>query len=84
VGQSLDGLSFSLCSNFGSCISFRQEQSRVKIFEMGVWSYLSTGDRAYLLEVISTGTISPLFGISASVIPIGSWESPVPLVSGSF
>jgi hypothetical protein len=35
VGQSLDGLSFSLCSPLSSRISFRQEQFWVKILEMG-------------------------------------------------
>jgi hypothetical protein len=32
VGQSLDGISFSLCSTLYHCISFRQEQFWVKIF----------------------------------------------------
>jgi hypothetical protein len=41
VGQSLDGLSFSLCSTLCLCISFRQEQFRVKIFEKDGWSYPS-------------------------------------------
>ena len=37
VGQPLDGLSFSLCSTFCLCISFRQEQFWVNILEMGGW-----------------------------------------------
>ena len=33
VGQSLDGLSFSLCSTLCPCISFRQEQFWVKFLK---------------------------------------------------
>jgi hypothetical protein len=44
---------FSLCSSLCSCISFRQEQSLVKIFEMGGWSHHSTGGHAYPLNMIS-------------------------------
>jgi hypothetical protein len=35
VGQTLDGLSFRLCSTLCPCISFRQEQFWVKIFGNG-------------------------------------------------
>jgi hypothetical protein len=34
VGQSLDGLSFSLCSTLSPCISFRQEQFRQDLVGM--------------------------------------------------
>jgi hypothetical protein len=37
-GQSLDGLSFSLCYTLCPCISFKQEQFLVKFLEMGVTS----------------------------------------------
>jgi hypothetical protein len=43
VGQSLYGLSFSLCSTFCPCISFIQEQFWVKILMMGGWHHPSTG-----------------------------------------
>jgi hypothetical protein len=43
VGQSLDGLSFSLCSTLYPSISFRQEQFWVKILEVGGWPHSSTG-----------------------------------------
>jgi hypothetical protein len=43
VEQSLDGLSFSLCSTLCPCISFRQEQIWVKFLDMGGWPYSSTG-----------------------------------------
>jgi hypothetical protein len=39
---------------------------------MGEWPIPSTGDHAYLLDVVSSGFISPLLGILANVIPIGS------------
>ena len=41
---------------------------------MGGWPHPLTGGCAYLLEVVSTDCISPLLGISAKVITIGSWE----------
>jgi hypothetical protein len=49
VGQSLDSLSFSLCTTLCSCIFFRQEQFWVKFFEMGGCPHPSNGDCAYLL-----------------------------------
>jgi hypothetical protein len=39
VGQSLDDLSFSLCSTLCPCISFRQEQFWVKNLEMSGWPH---------------------------------------------
>lgn len=38
----------------------------------------------YLLAVDSTGSISPLSGILANVLPIGSWEPIGFLSSGTF
>jgi hypothetical protein len=65
VGQSLDGLSFfSLCSTLCPCISFRQEQFWVNIFEIGGWSHPSTGGHVYILEEISSGCLSLLLDIS--------------------
>jgi hypothetical protein len=58
VGKSLDGPFFSFCSIFCPCSSFAEEHFWVKNFEMGMWSHLLTGGRAYLLEVVSTGSIS--------------------------
>ena len=43
VGQSLDGLSFSLCSTLCPCISFRQEQFWVKFLDMCGWPDSLTG-----------------------------------------
>ena len=56
------------------CLSSRQEQFWVKNFEMGEWSHPSTWGWAYVLEVVSTGFLSPLLSISANVIPFRSWE----------
>jgi hypothetical protein len=54
-----------------SLFSIGQEQFWVKIFEMGGWHHLSTGGSAYLLVVVSTGSLSPLLVISAKVIQGG-------------
>ena len=58
--------------------------SGLKNAEMGGWPHSSSGDCAYLLEVVSTGSISPLLGISAKVIYDGSWEPLTSLTSGTF
>jgi hypothetical protein len=42
VGQSLDGLSFNLCSALCSCISFRQEQFWVEIPPSLNWGWCLT------------------------------------------
>ena len=70
VVQSLDGLSLSLCSTLCPCISFRQENFWVKMFDMGGWSNLSTGGSVYALDMVSTYSLSPLLGISANVISV--------------
>jgi hypothetical protein len=84
VGAFLDDLSFSLCFNFSPCISIRQKQFWFKDFGMGGWPYPSSGGSAYLLEVVSSGSISLLLGILANVIPVESWEPLASLVSGTF
>ena len=81
--QYLDGLSFSLFSIFGPCLSLGQEYFWVKNLEMGGWTHPSTGG-AYLLKVVSSRPISHLLGILANVIYIRSWESLASLVSGNF
>jgi hypothetical protein len=52
-------------------IFFRQEQFCVKNLEMGGWPHHSTGDNAFLLEVVSSGSISQLLDILKNIIPIG-------------
>jgi len=61
--------------------SFRQENFGVKIFEMVKWPRPSSGSCVYLMELISTDSIDPLFGISVNVIPIGFWEAVSSLAS---
>jgi hypothetical protein len=81
---SLDGLSFIPWSTLCPCISFRQEQFSVKFFEKGGWIHPSTRGHASPLVMVSTGSLSPLLGISANVILNVSWE-PLPFqVSGTF
>jgi len=81
VGQSLDVLSFSLCSTLCPCNSFRREQFWVKILRSG--SIPQPGSVPNLW-ILFSGFLSPLLGISANVIPVGSWESLVFLSSGIF
>ena len=82
-GWSLDGLFFSLL-HFCPCISFKQEQFQVKILNMGGWSHASFGSSVYLLEEVSSGSISPLLGILAKAIPIESSDPLTAQVSGTF
>jgi hypothetical protein len=65
-------------------LSFGQEHFWVKNFEMCGWPHPSTGGHAYLLKVVSTGSISPLLGILAKVISHGTRESLASLKFGTF
>ena len=56
----------------------------VKIFEMGGWPHLSTEDCAYILEMVSSSSISLLLGILTNVISIWCWEPLESLVFGTF
>ena len=66
------GLSFSLCSTFCPCISFRQGQFWVKIYEMGGCPHPSTRGCVYPLDTVSIVSLSLLLGILANVLPVGS------------
>ena len=70
--------------HFCPCLSFRQEQFWINIFEMCEWPHPSTWGSAYLLKMFSTGSISSLLGISANIIPIGTREPLASLASGAF
>jgi hypothetical protein len=85
VRQSLDGLSFSLCSIFFVPV-FPLDRNIfwVRNCEMSRWPHSFTRGLAYLLEVVSTGCIYLLLCISANVIPVGSWELFASLASGTF
>jgi hypothetical protein len=66
LGGAVSGWSFlQSCFTFCPCISFRQEQFWVKIVEMGGWPHPSKGGCAYPLDIISTGSITRLLGISS-------------------
>ena len=64
LGWSLDCLFY-----FCPCISLKQEQFWVNTFEMGGQQHSSTGDHVYLMEVVSSDSISPLLGISSPLGP---------------
>jgi hypothetical protein len=70
----LDGLSLSLCSIFAPVFPSEGNNSGSEFLKMGGWPHVSVGAHVYLLEVISSGSISTLLGISVKVIPIESWE----------
>ena len=63
---SLDGLSFSLCSIFVPAFPL-DEQFWIKNLDMGGYPHPSPGGHVYLLEVVSSGSISRLLGILAKV-----------------
>ena len=77
VGQSLDGLSsvsassfsFFFLSFFCPCFSLGQEHFWVENFEMGMWPLPTAGGHACLLEVVSTGSISPSLLKSSPLSP---------------
>jgi hypothetical protein len=78
LGLSLDGLSFNLC------ISFRQKQFWAKNFEGGLVTTCLHCRSCYLLEVVSSGSISPLLGISTKVTLIEYWKPLTSQVSETF
>jgi hypothetical protein len=92
VGPFLVGSSCSLCSNFCPCSSFWQEHFLVKSFEIGGWPHPSISGSAYLLEVVSTGSLTRfsthlswshlLWVLGASYFP-GVWDPPVAIHSFS-
>ena len=82
LGRSLDGFPSVSAPFFCPCVSFRQEQFWVKIFEIGGWPHSSTGGHVYLLEVVSSNSISQLLDILSNVIPIGFWEPLIPDIWG--
>ena len=72
LGWSLGGLFFQSLLHFCLYISFRQEQLWVKNFEDEWVAPASTEGRVYLLEVVSSSSISPLLGTLPNVISIKS------------
>ena len=84
LGQSLDGLSFSLCSIFVPSFPLGRNNFESKNLKMDRWSHASTGGHVYHLEVVSSGSISLLLGILINVIPTEFWEPLTSQVSGTF
>ena len=78
LSQSLDALSFSLCSSFCPSNFFRQGQFWAKILRLVGGLFFKWG-HVYLQDVVSSGCISLRLGVSVNVISIVSWE---PLTSG--
>jgi hypothetical protein len=74
LGQSLNGLFFSLCSIFVPAFPFDRNNSGSIILKMGGWFHVSSGGHVYILEEVFIGSISPLLGIVAKIIPFGFWE----------
>jgi hypothetical protein len=60
-----------------------RNNSQKKKKKLDVWPHTSTVGHVYILEVISSDSISPLLDISANVIPTGNWEPLPSLVSGT-
>jgi hypothetical protein len=87
VGQSLNGLSFSICSTFCPCTSFRQEQFWVKILEMCGWPHpssrgacLTSGYGYNKFSFPFVGYLSSLGGPGRLCFP-GIWDFLVPTPS---
>jgi hypothetical protein len=68
LGQSLDDLSFTLCSIFVPTFPLDRNNLGLNILKMGGWFLPSTGGPVYLLEMVSSGYMSPLLGISATTL----------------
>ena len=62
--------SLSFCYFFFPSLCFRREHFWVKNSEMCGWHHSFRGGLAYLLEVDSTGFLSPLLDMSVKVIPV--------------
>ena len=76
LSQSLDALSFSLCSIFIPVLPLDINNFVSRILKMGGWPHASNGDHVYLLDMVSLGSISPLVGLLAKVILIGTSHIP--------
>jgi hypothetical protein len=81
LGVLLVGQPLSLCSIPCPCISCRQVKFGLKVLWVGWCPYCSNGVLAFLHQVASLGSISPLLWVSAKVISIDSWETPWSQVS---
>jgi hypothetical protein len=69
LGQSTGSISYRLASIFVPVFGLYRNNYGSKILKMGGWHSATTGGHVYLLDVVSSGSISPLFDIFADVIP---------------
>ena len=74
-GWSLGIFSFIFFHIFVPAFPLDRNNSGPEILKVGGWPTVLTGGHVYLLEVFSSGSISPVLGILANVIPIESWLS---------
>jgi hypothetical protein len=60
-------------SIFAPAFPLDRNNSGLKMFRLVNGPFHNWG-HAFLLEMVSSGSLSPLLGILAKVIPTGSWE----------
>ena len=84
LSQSLFDSSFNLFSIFVPEFHLDKNNSGSKFLKVCWCPHSSTKGPVYLLEMISSSSISPLLGISAKVTHIESWEPTSFQVSGTF
>jgi hypothetical protein len=84
LGQSLGGLSFSLCSIFVPAFSLGRNNSGLNILKMGGCSPISTGDHVYLLEVVSSSSISHCWTFQQILSPLSPGSLSHPMSLGLF
>ena len=75
LGQSMDGLFFSLCTMIVPKFPLDMKNSGSKKLKMGRWSWALTGGHVCLLEVVFSGSISTLLAVSNKGIPISVLET---------
>ena len=84
LSLSLHGLSFGLCSTFVLAFPLDRNNSGPKSLKIGSGCLLMLGGHIYLLEVVSSVSLTPPLGILANVIPNESWYPLTSQVSGTF
>jgi hypothetical protein len=78
------GLFFSLCFIFVPPFLLDRKSSRSEILKVDWSLHPNLWGLVYLFEVVSSGSISLLWGILAKAIPTGSWKFLTSQVSGTF
>jgi hypothetical protein len=75
---------FNLYSIFVPVFLWVRYNSGSVNLNIGWWCYPYTGGPVYLLEVVSSGSISPLLGILVNVTSTDSWKPLTFQFSGTF